>query len=174
MATSRSSGILLHITSLPDGRLGAEARRFIDWLAAAGQTWWQILPVGPPDESGSPYRAGSAFAGWNGLLAEPDAPVSTQEMEEFVASHPYWIGDWAAYAGGEAIADQVRFTREWGALRDYAHERGVQLIGDLPIYVAPGGADHRAHPELFQSGLVAGGPPDDWSASGHLVGKYAL
>jgi 4-alpha-glucanotransferase len=77
----RASGILLHLTSLPSGKLDEEAYRFVDWLQAAGQTWWQILPVGPPDESGSPYRASSAFAAWNGFLAEPDAPVSAEEIE---------------------------------------------------------------------------------------------
>jgi 4-alpha-glucanotransferase len=56
-------------------------------------------------------------------------------------------------------------------LREYAAQCGVQLIGDLPIYVAPGGADHVSHPELFQSGLVAGVPPDDWSATGQLWGN---
>ena len=44
----RSSGVQLHPTSLPGGRLGDEAYRFVDWLAAAGQTWWQMLPLGPP------------------------------------------------------------------------------------------------------------------------------
>ena len=63
------------------------------------------------------------------------------------------------FAGRGAIADQVRFEREWGALRAYAAERGVRLIGDVPIYVAPDGADHRAHPELFHDGVVAGVPP---------------
>ena len=113
---TRSSGVLLHPTSLPGGRLGDEAYRFVDWLAAAGQRWWQILPLGPPDEEHSPYRAESAFACWNGLLAEPDAPVTAAELESFVARHPYWAGDWAAYAGAGALADQVRFEREWSAL----------------------------------------------------------
>ena len=45
----RSSGVQLHLTSLPGGRLGPEARRFVDWLAEAGQRWWQMLPLGPPD-----------------------------------------------------------------------------------------------------------------------------
>jgi 4-alpha-glucanotransferase len=171
MTQPRHSGVLLHPTSLPGGRLGDEAYRFVDWLQAAGQAWWQILPVGPPDETGSPYKAASAFAGWKGLLAEPDAPVSGEELERFVAQHAYWIAGWAAYAGDAAIADQVRFTREWTALRDYAEQRGVRLIGDLPIYVAPDGADHLSHFELFQNGLVAGVPPDDWSATGQLWGN---
>ena len=50
----RSSGILLHLTSLPGGKLGPAAYELVDWLAAAGQSWWQILPVGPPDRAGSP------------------------------------------------------------------------------------------------------------------------
>ena len=72
----RSSGILLHVTSLPGGTLGPAAYSFVDWLAAAGQSWWQVLPLGPPDRSGSPYTSSSAFAGWPGLLADPDAAVS--------------------------------------------------------------------------------------------------
>ena len=53
-------------------------------------------------------------------------PCRADEIESFVARHPFWIGDWAAFAGGGAIADQVRFEREWGALRAYAAERGVR------------------------------------------------
>src|SRR5581483_10498131 len=112
------------------------AYRFVDWLAAAGQSWWQILPLGPPDESRSPYRAASAFACWNGFLAEPGSPVSREEVEDFVARHPYWTGPWAAYPGRDALADQVGFEREWSGLRRYASGRGIRLVGDLPIYVA--------------------------------------
>jgi 4-alpha-glucanotransferase len=167
----RSSGILLHPTSLPGGRLGPEAYAFVDWLEGAGQSWWQLLPLGPPDEYGSPYKAASAFAGWTGLLADPDAPVSAEEVEDFVARHPFWTGGWAAFAGEGAIAGQVRFEREWNALRAYAAARGVRLIGDVPIYVAEGGADHSTWPELFQRGFVAGVPPDYYSSSGQLWGN---
>jgi 4-alpha-glucanotransferase len=171
MQLARSSGILLHPTSLPGGRLGPEADRFIEWLAEAGQSWWQVLPLGPPDASGSPYAAASAFAGWRGLLAEPGAPVLADEVERFSARQGYWIGDWAAFAGVEAVEEQVRFQREWSRLRLFAAERGVRLIGDLPIYVAAGGADHLAHPELFQRGAVAGSPPDALSAKGQVWGQ---
>jgi 4-alpha-glucanotransferase len=164
----RSSGALLHPTSLPGGRLGEAAFEFVDWLAAAGQSWWQILPLGPPDEFGSPYNASSAFAAWPGLLAEPEATVSAAELDSFVARHPYWSSQWGDFAGEGAIADQVRFEREWRALRAYAVERGVGLIGDLPLYVAEGGADQVAHPELFQERAVAGVPPDYFSATGQL------
>ncbi len=171
MKLPRSSGILLHPTSLPGGRLGGDAYAFVDWLAAAGQSWWQLLPLGPPDKVGSPYKSPSAFAGWAGLLAEPGAPVSAEEVEEFVARESYWIGDWATFAGGDAIADQVRFQRDWDALRAYARERGIRLIGDLPIYVAPGSADHASHPELFQREFVAGVPPDEFTDEGQLWGN---
>jgi 4-alpha-glucanotransferase len=167
----RSSGILLHPTSLPGGRLGDEAYRFVDWLAAAGQSWWQMLPLGPPDEFGSPYRTPSAFASTSALLAHPKAPVAAEELEAFVASQPYWSAEWAGFAGAGALADQVRFEREWTALRAYARERGVRLIGDVPIYVSDAGADIAAWPELFEHGEVAGAPPDPLNASGQHWGN---
>ena len=172
LTSSRASGVQLHITSLPGGRLGPEAFAWIDWLADAGQSWWQMLPVGPPDRYGSPYKSRSAFAAWRGLLADPSAPVSPDELGQFREANASWIDDWARVAGGRrAIADQVRFQREWAALRAHATERGVRLIGDVPIYVAPGGADHLAHPKLFRTDLVAGAPPDNYSDKGQLWGN---
>jgi 4-alpha-glucanotransferase len=167
----RSSGILLHPTSLPSGKLDREAYRFVDWLAAAGQSWWQVLPLGPPDEFRSPYRPRSVFAASPQLLARPEARVTAAEVEDFVARRPYWAGSWASYAGEGAIADQVRFEREWGALRAYAAERGVRLIGDVPIYVSDEGADLAGWPELFARGEVAGAPPDALNASGQRWGN---
>jgi 4-alpha-glucanotransferase len=167
----RSSGVQLHITSLPGGRLGKEAYRFVDWLAAAGQSWWQVLPLGPPDRHHSPYKARSAFAAWPGLLADRRAPVRSEELSEFRAGNAWWIEDWERFAGRGGVADQVRFQREWDALREYAHQQGVRLFGDLAIYVAPDSADHRAHPELFQDGWVAGAPPDAFSSRGQLWGN---
>ena len=171
MLVSRSAGVLLHPTSLPSGRLDREAYRFVDWLAAAGQSWWQVLPLGPPDGLGSPYASPSAFAGSPQLLAKPEARVTAAEVEDFVARHPYWSGSWARFAGEGALTDQVRFEREWGALRAYAAEGGVRLIGDLPIYVSGTGADVAGWPELFARGEVAGAPPDALSATGQLWGN---
>jgi 4-alpha-glucanotransferase len=167
----RSSGVFLHPTSLPRGRLNEDAYRFVDWLEEAGQSWWQVLPLGPPDELGSPYRAASAFAASPRLLAEPEAPVSPDDVEDFVLRHQYWIGAWAQFAGPGAIADQVRFEREWTALRAYARARGVRLIGDVPLYVSDTGADVQAWPELFAEGEVAGAPPDALSATGQRWGN---
>lgn len=71
----RASGILLHVTSLPSphgvGSFGPEAIKWIDLLADAGQTWWQILPIGPPDKGNSPYTPLSTFA-CNPLLISPE------------------------------------------------------------------------------------------------------
>jgi 4-alpha-glucanotransferase len=169
MELGRSSGIVLHPTSLPGGRLGAEAFAFVDWLARAGQSWWQVLPLGPPDEHGSPYASSSAFAAWPGLLADPNAAVDPAEIDRFRERHAYWATGWEA-AGGD-LADQVRFEREWAELRSYARDRGVRLIGDVPIYPARDSVDHRSHPELFQEGFVAGAPPDDLGPEGQLWGN---
>jgi len=162
---------LLHVTSLPGGRLGPEAYRFVDWLQAAGQTWWQVLPLGPPDDEGSPYMASSAFAAWPRLLGSPRARVTPAEAAAFREREAYWIEGWERLAGPGAVEDQVRFDREWSALRSYAAARGVRLIGDIPIYVAPDGADQLDHPELFQPGLWAGAPPDALSSVGQLWGN---
>jgi 4-alpha-glucanotransferase len=168
----RSSGVLLHPTSLPGGRLGPEAYRFVDWLVQARQAFWQVLPLGPPDAFGSPYAGASAFAGWGGLLAEPEANVSPRETSAFRRRHRYWIEDWIEHTcdAGEA-ATQVRFEREWTALRSYANERGVRIIGDLALYVARESADVAAHPSIFDLTLAAGVPPDLFSATGQLWGN---
>ena len=173
MWLTRSIGVNLHPTSLPGGRLGPEAYAFVDWLAAAGARFWQVLPLGPPDEFGSPYTSTSAFAAWAGLLADPDAAVAPSELHRFEVENAYWIGDWVDFAGRDALAEQVRFQREWSALRDYAAQRGVLLIGDVPIYVAEGSCDHLAHPELFVpiELTVAGAPPDPLNRNGQRWGN---
>lgn len=170
MKLERASGILLHPASLPNGVLDEHAFRFVDWLAEAGQRWWQVLPLGPPEGlTGSPYMSPSAFAGSPELLAEPDAPVSPAEAAAFRERHAYWIDDWVEFGG--SVEDQVRFDREWGALRAHAARRGVRIFGDMPIYVAHNGAAHRAHPGLFQRDAVAGVPPDAFSRTGQLWGN---
>ncbi len=167
----RRAGVLLHASSLPGGRLGPEAFAFVNWLAAAGQSWWQVLPLTPPDASGSPYASPSAFAGWAGLLERPDAPVSAAERADLHDRAAYWLEDWARLAGPGAADDQVRFDREWGALHAYAADRGVLIMGDIPFYVAPGAADVRAHPSLFRDDVVAGVPPDAFTDDGQLWGN---
>ena len=173
MLSGRSVGVQLHPTSLPGGRLGDEARAFVDWLADAGARWWQVLPLNPPDEFGSPYASSSAFASWGGLLADPEGRVEPSEVRAFRAREGAWADDWAAFAGEGALEEQVRFEREWLALRAYAAERKVRIIGDVPIYVAADGCDHRAHPDLFLplDEVVAGAPPDALNRLGQLWGN---
>ena len=169
LTDSRSSGVQLHITSLPGGRLGQPARDFVDWLVEAGQSVWQVLPVSVPDEHRSPYKSPSAFAASPALLEQPDAPVSRTELEAFAEREAYWVDSWSSFGGD--LADQVRFDREWSALRAYARERGIQILGDVPIYVAPDGADARAWPQFFRDDAVAGCPPDAYAATGQLWGN---
>ena len=96
MRFPRFSGILLHPTSLPGrygiGDLGHEAYRFVDFLVAAQQSLWQILPLGPTGYGDSPYQCLSAFAG-NPLLISPDllvadgllTPAEVHEIPSFPA-----------------------------------------------------------------------------------------
>ena len=72
---------------------------------------------------------------------------------------------------------QFKFRQQWMKLKAYANEKGIQIIGDIPIYVAMDSADAWAHPELFQLDqdnvplAVAGCPPDGFSATGQLWGN---
>jgi 4-alpha-glucanotransferase len=218
----RRSGVLLHPTSLISGdgaaargALGAAARTFIDWLAQAGFSIWQVLPLGPLSGGGSPYWARSDFAGHAALIDRnelPDLGQLRSDFEMFRATHDDWLEDYVLF---ETLAERFqaawwdwpeafrarepkamcRFAREarerldsrrieqwqfdwqWRALRGYAAERGVFLFGDLPIYVAPDSVatwSARAQFQLDAAGrplLLAGVPPDYFSADGQLWGN---
>jgi 4-alpha-glucanotransferase len=167
----RASGVLLPVAALPGGRLGPEARALIDWLERAGQRFWQILPLGPPDRFGSPYASPSAFAGSPLLLGDPEARVSPSEARAFRRQHAYWVDDWLGWCGETgALDDQVRFDREWKDIRRYARAHGVRIV-DLPIYVARESADVAAHPDLFDLDRAAGVPPDLFTTTGQLWGN---
>jgi 4-alpha-glucanotransferase len=107
---SRSSGILLHPTSLPSpfgiGDLGPEAYKFVDFLAEAGQTLWQVLPLGPTGYGDSPYASYSAFAG-NTLLISPERLV-----DEGLLDH-------------DDLEETPVRTVDYG----YAHELKTRLLG---------------------------------------------
>ncbi|MCI0379743.1 MAG: 4-alpha-glucanotransferase [Gemmataceae bacterium] len=259
----RSSGILLHPTALPGpfgiGDIGARARAWIDTLANAKQTWWQLLPLGTTGYGDSPYQSFSAFAGnpnllspeemeRDGLLGRDDwqgetfpdntvqfetvipfkkrllarawqnyragqAPALREPFEEFQREHAAWLDDFAlfmslkeAHGGGswlgwpealrlrradaltearKRLADEIGmhqfgqflFFRQWNKIKEYAAERNMRLIGDLPIFVAADSADVWANPQLFQLDqdrrprVVAGVPPDYFSATGQLWGN---
>jgi 4-alpha-glucanotransferase len=215
------------VVSLPGrqgiGDVGPEAYRFVDWLAAAGQQIWQILPLGPTGYGNSPYASSSAFAGnpdvislerlaEDGLLTSdqldnqlPDDHVDYEnvhklkqwalgeafqrfqggpDFDDFCRRAAYWLDDYVSVEaqGDEAKAQflrfcQFEFDRQWTALRRYANERGIRIVGDVPIFVADGSVDVRAHPELFhlddhgQPSHVAGVPPDLFSATGQRWGN---
>jgi 4-alpha-glucanotransferase len=166
MRLERASGILLHPTSLPNGIPDHHAYRFVDWLHAAGQRWWQVLPLGPTDQTGSPYMSPSVFAGSPELVADRTSVVTPGERDAFRAANAYWIDDWLGYGGD--LDQQIRFEREWRSLRAYAAARSIRIVGDIPIYAGWDGADQRAHPGLFLRDAIAGVPPDAFSATGQL------
>src|SRR5258708_30519826 len=90
MTFPRSSGVLLHPTSLPGrfgiGDLGPSAFEFIDLLASAGQRLWQVLPLGPTGYGDSPYQCFSAFAG-NPLLISLERLIEDGLLTETQAGH---------------------------------------------------------------------------------------
>ncbi|MEM8883046.1 MAG: 4-alpha-glucanotransferase [Planctomycetota bacterium] len=183
---ARASGLLLHVTSLPGGRLGPEADRFVDFLAAAGQKWWQLLPVGPPGYGGSPYAALSAFAGNEDFAPGTDTPAERpvppwlqdyarfRALKEHFGGKPWW--EWPENLPADPdtrtwIEAQWRFDDAWSALRRRARDAGVQLLGDLPLFVAKDSADVWAHRDLFDLDHVAGVPPDYFNEEGQLWGN---
>lgn len=259
----RKSGVLLHITSLPGqygiGDLGEEACRFVDWLAEAGQSIWQILPLGQPSCGASPYQAYSAFAG-NPLLISPEKLIEQGLLEpddvadcpsvsldtvdfdailpwrmqllrrawkrfncwpeedrrvlwDFGCEHAWWLDDYALFmalrdnhpaddwtgwptewrqrwheslqsAKSEYAYDfgfhqfcQYLFFLQWRVVREYANQKGVEILGDLPIFVGHNSADVWARQDIFHltpegtASVVAGVPPDYFCETGQRWGN---
>ncbi|MBQ7661241.1 MAG: 4-alpha-glucanotransferase [Clostridia bacterium] len=255
----RTSGVLLPIFSLPSpygvGTLGKSAYEFADFLARAGQSFWQVLPTAPTGFGDSPYQSFSSFAG-NPYFIDLDLlkkdkllrgeelagartaggrvdyaalyrtrfPLLRRAYERFILRLPPdffeycrknddWLSDYALFmaikdARGGASFDvwedglkfrrpaamrravktlahdvgfykflQYEFEKQWRALRAYANERGVRIIGDIPIYVSADSADVWANPKDFcldralRPKKVAGCPPDAFSADGQLWGN---
>lgn len=257
----RGAGILLPITSLPSkygiGCFSKSAYEFVDWLKEAGQSYWQILPLGPTSYGDSPYQSFSTYAGnpyfislealiEEGVLTEEECDEAdfgeepgtidygkmyesrypllrkayersdvshNQEYLRFVDENRWWLSDYALFMavkdrfGGvpwtewaedirfrwgnaldyyrrELYFDiefqqylQFMFQKQWRALKNYANDNGILLVGDIPIYVSMDSADVWAHPELFQLDgenlpvAVAGCPPDGFSETGQLWGN---
>ena len=210
---ARLAGILLHVTSLPSARLDDDVLRWLDFMAAAGLSVWQMLPLVMPDIFGSPYQSSSAFAGNPRLLPPDDAPPHESEFEEYCARQAHWLDDfalfhvlkrrfnhetWVAwpdpfrYRDPETLrhareldeADilrikqqQYRFDRSWALVRRHAGDRGIQLFGDMPIFIAHDSADTWARPDDFllddegRPTHVTGVPPDYFAALGQRWGN---
>ena len=260
---NRCSGILMPVFSLPSpygiGTLGKAAYDFADFLHAAGQHCWQMLPLGPTSYGDSPYQSFSTYAGnpyfidldmliEDGLLEKSEVQEQNwgtepryvdygkiyesrfavlqkakdrgwvrdqAEVAAFQAENSRWLPDYALYMAckrhfgmrswtewedadirlrkSPEVLERYRtllredvelftylqflFFRQWNRLRDYLHGLDIQVIGDLPIYVAMDSADVWAEPESFQLDdqcvptEVSGVPPDYFSAEGQLWGN---
>jgi 4-alpha-glucanotransferase len=105
----RTAGVLLHITSLPSGDLGDDALRFAEYIKAAGQSAWQIMPLGPPGPGNSPYTARSAFAGNPALISlDRLAGEGLLDQSEIARARP---GDLAVDEGSREQMLRAAFER---------------------------------------------------------------
>lgn len=119
MSFERGAGILLHITSLPDGVIGRAAYGFVDLLVKAGQKYWQILPLGQPGYGGSPYQCFSAFAGNVELTPNGDgfgrSAASSAEgfpQTRFYEENWFWLDDYALFQALRK-ANELKPWWEW-------------------------------------------------------------
>lgn len=294
MKNKRRSGVLAHPSSLYSpygiGDLGEGAYRFVDFLQKAGQTIWQILPLGHTGYGNSPYSAYSAFA-CNPLLISPDKLANDgllgnedlrnipyfdpdkveyervktykdglfrkafrmfkmyadkKPFEIFCRENAFWLNDYCLFIAlkekliekrktesvlsellgfaerakgilkdneildqfyGAAFSSfpkeyldpgkkekeylqeelkfeieyysflQYEFYRQWSKLKKYANDKGILIIGDMPIFVSADSSDAWLHRELFYYDTkgfpkkVAGVPPDYFSETGQLWGN---
>ena len=234
----RRAGLLMPIFSLPGkygiGSFSKEARAFADFLKEAGQSYWQILPLGPTGYGDSPYQSFSTFAGnpyfidleqlqEEGYLSEADCaelveasesqidygmlyekryPVLKKAMDrffekletsagqeekkafqDFCEKNSFWLSSYARFMEGKLPypkafheACQYFFQKQWLSLKAYVNSLGIQLIGDIPIYVSLDSSDVLDNPSLFQleegrPKAVAGCPPDAFAENGQLWGN---
>ena len=122
----RRAGVLLHLGSL-EGGLGASGRAFVDWLAQAGFTVWQMLPAGPTGTEGSPYWVRSDAAGNPNFIdaAEP-APHDGPEYQAFLAANADWLPDYACF---EILSMLHRGASWWQWAPEYRDRDPAALAG---------------------------------------------
>lgn len=252
----RRCGILLPVSSLPNkygiGDFGKSAYEFIDFLALAKQSYWQVLPLGPTSYGDSPYQSFCGFAGNpyficletlvdDGLILEEDLIIKDNnnkidygwlyntrfkilekayanfikddEYNKFVMDNTKWLDDYALFMSLKKLHNQsswqewpnkykiynkevldeyyslnsydvdfwkfiqYQFYKQWNKLKEYAHLKNIEIIGDVPIYVALDSSDVWSHRNLFQLDAnlkptnVAGCPPDAFAPKGQLWGN---
>lgn len=173
----KRAGVLAHISSLPGkygiGTLGKCAYNFIDFLSKAGFSAWQMLPINPIGAGFSPYQSPASMLG-NPLFIDPDILISKKLISkapsiidgEFV-DYEKVTAEWNSMLATFNSSDiQTEFDCEWQDMKAYAHSKGIELIGDLPIYVAPNSLEVKMHPEYFSKDEVSGCPPDAFSENG--------
>ncbi len=184
---SRSSGLLLHPTSLPGrepcGKLGQEAFAFADFLAAAGQSWWQVLPLGPTGYGDSPYQCFSAFAGnpllvsCESLVAEGLLPKSLMPTAaapgapcDFGAAHAL------AQCAGPALAQALHSSAQRNSLEQF-RARSPWLSGYalfMAIRESQGGAAWTRWPEPLRAREPAALAEASRSLAGAIAAHEAL
>ena len=107
MSIRRSSGILLPVAALPSpygiGTLGKAAYDWIDFLAEAGQSWWQVLPLGPTSYGDSPYQSFSTYAG-NPYFIDPDLLIEEGLLTKKEVTGFFW-GELPRYVDYKAVYD---------------------------------------------------------------------
>jgi 4-alpha-glucanotransferase len=138
LLTSRRAGILLHVTSLPSGRLDDDALRWLDFMAEAGLSVWQVLPLVIPDAHGSPYQSESAFAMDPRLLPVQADPIDEADFEQFCDRQAHWLGDFTLFRVLKERFDHRPWTTwperyrqrdpEALALLNYEHADAVRKI----------------------------------------------
>jgi 4-alpha-glucanotransferase len=123
--------VLLHVSSLPGGTLGEAAFGFVDFLARAGCTVWQVLPLVPPDDEGSPYRALSAMAGHPGLLdpADREPPVG-RGYDEWRERESDWLDPYVQYVTIRTTLGGTSWPMWPDALRDRDERRVSEVLAD--------------------------------------------
>ena len=190
----RAAGIICPIFSIPaakvetraetvKGTMGKDARRFVDYIASAGFKLWQILPLNPVGMGNSPYLSPAVFAGEPSYIDRNELP-DRSGLEKFKEENSYWLNDYVRFmlsakkkTAEELIYEQYAFDCQWQALKKYANDKGIGIIGDAPLYVDPEGADVAAHPEAFMldsKGRLkahAGVPPDYFCKTGQDWGN---
>ncbi|HMI36616.1 MAG TPA: 4-alpha-glucanotransferase [Steroidobacteraceae bacterium] len=137
----RRSGVLLHPTALIDehaghGALGRAARAFIDWLAAAGVSVWQVLPLGPVGLDLSPYWVRSDQAGNPALIDLREAPEAAQargDYQDFCGAEQGWLEDYVLYAA----LSQAHEAAPWWTWPEPLRDRHPEALRDAAARLAP-------------------------------------